>query len=53
MKTGKNKIEMRPSAFITSTEKDDFRKLKGDIGDNKITEVSINKMVSHIIKNRT
>ena len=53
MKLGKDKIVMRPSAFITSTERDDFGDLKRDISDGKITKVSINKMVSHIIKNRT
>lgn len=51
--TNKEALMMRPKTFITKTERDDFGHLKRDIADGRVGWRSINKMVSHIIKNRT
>jgi hypothetical protein len=51
--TNKEALMMRPKTFITKTERDDFGHLKRDIADGKIGWRSINKIVAHIIKNRT
>jgi len=44
---------MRPKSFITKQEREDFGRMNKDLQDGTCEPSTVNRVLSHVIKNRT